>query len=188
MNAFGKTDPRCNWKTVKISGVLEMEDTSAAAPQGHYVPIQEPPRISVDSPSQARTSSEVTTQNVQSHAISSSEPESPRTTASDSPDLEQEAMIPTSGNQEFSETYKTNSFVLVKFVPESRRAAPVHYVGKIVGPAESEGDYEITFLKHKRKRKDYFYYPNTPDVCDIPTVDILVRLPDPFEDKDRQTA
>lgn len=43
----------------------------------------------------------------------------------------------------------------------------------------SDGAFEINFLRHRLKTKNSFFFPNVPDVADVPKKDIKLILPQP---------
>lgn len=43
----------------------------------------------------------------------------------------------------------------------------------------SDGAFEINFLHHSLKTENSFFFPNVPDVADVPEKDIKLILPQP---------
>ena len=83
----------------------------------------------------------------------------------------------------------TGSFLLVKFATQNRTSR--YYVGKVTAvldgksPGTSTSNtiysgYEISFL---RRIKDYFIFPEKPDVSDIAASDVVKVLPTPAVNK-----
>lgn len=68
-----------------------------------------------------------------------------------------------------------DEFVLIEFSDKFK----FYYVGQYTGVTASDGAYEINFLRRNRKLENTFFFPNIPDIADVPEKDIKLILPPP---------
>lgn len=73
---------------------------------------------------------------------------------------------------------KKDEFILVEF-SENKSKYKLYYVGQYTGVTAEDGAYETKFLRRSFKHDNAFYFPNIPDIADIPEQDIKLVLPPP---------
>lgn len=65
-----------------------------------------------------------------------------------------------------------DEFVLIEFSDKNKSKFKFYYVGQYTGVTASDGAYEINFLRRNRKLENTFFFPNIPDIADVPEKDI----------------
>lgn len=130
-------------------------------------------------PAQARLSNKSTTRKSKPRKLvfeeeSSSEDELEFSDHS-SDDLDEDGSNEHSGFPSLEEEPKENDYILAEFNTSPKK----YYVGMITKGKDDEEEYEVSYLRKKR-RTDQFFFPELQDVASLKHSDIKAILPKPI--------
>lgn len=80
------------------------------------------------------------------------------------------------------DSLKVDDFILVKFTTKKTKVMYVGQIRKCLDETdEEEFAFEVNFMRRERPTSYTFTFPNVEDVCDVPSVDIVLKLPSPTQ-------